>query len=381
MQKIKYALILFLLLSAAGLVSAWGNETYRYVCDEAVRYSWGSEALERCVYNQTLSFQRRFCDVILLYQGEQAYHLCMAESGLVHPSLMPLLFFNDPEYHRDYSDCPIRSEVDARYLCSSESENPSLERSLVWFEVAWDAGDECTRIYEFCIGSNYMADVYNPLSHLLYGIDQGSCSELLDKKVDTRILEPYSSAGWTVSQVCSFRYMQPLTGQSIAKRYAQEFRVSNKTFVDLLENLTFYAGGLAKASYLPEPTTSTTLETTTSTTTVVSTAASTTAYTVPSTEATVPSTTLAVEESGGVSCLPLLFVVIVLAAAAFFVFKNFQFQRAGLGRISGGGVDRRPRKHQIKSLNVDESHEDFLSPKGGGSHLRNAGVKDEEGLE
>lgn len=249
--------IIFIL--SATLASAWSNLTYIYVCDEAVKYVWGTDVLNKCVYTQDTSLHKNFCETVLKAAGEDAYHSCIGEKVFVHPALASNAFFNDPQLHRDYSSCPIKSEIDARHLCSRDKNNPALEQALRWFKIAEYSADECARVHAFCVGSSYMADSYNPLNHILYGVDKGTCAEILDKKVEGRLMEP-SPVGWSISQVCSFSYMQAKAGQSVAQRYAQNFGVSNKTFVDLLDNLTVYGNLVLNAPY---PTTTTTVVTTT----------------------------------------------------------------------------------------------------------------------
>lgn len=366
--------LFFILLLSVQSVSAWSNQTYIHVCDEAVKYVWGSEVLEGCIYNQTLSFQKNFCDTIMLYLGERAYHLCMAEENVVHPALMPILFFNDQEYHRDYSSCPIRSDTEARYLCSMEKSNPALERSLTWFDISEDAPDVCTRVYEFCIASNYMADIYNPLNHILYGVDKGTCSEILDNKVENRIMELFP-AGWSVAQVCSFKYTEEKVGQVVTGRYAQEFIVSNKTFVDLIRNLTFYANAV---SQLPYRTTTTTVVTTSPLVTAESPmtstirAVTTTMPFIPTTPSTTPA-----EEAGGIGFFSILLLLLVLIVIGFFAFNQLSVEKGSKLMSGKHKFDRSPRKHQIKSLRSEEHpFEDIIA--GDRVHSRLGSVLKEE---
>lgn len=363
---------LFAFLLSSGGVSAWSNQTYIRVCDEAVKYVWGSEVLERCVYSQNMSFQSGFCGVIRQQAGETAYQSCVKENGFVHPAVMPYAFFDDLRLHRDYSTCPIRSENDAKHLCSGDKNNPASNQAVKWFRAAENAADECTRVYSFCIGSDYLADSYNPLNHILYGVDMGACGGLLDKKVENRITEP-SPVGWSVSQVCTFRYMQERAGQVVAQRYAQDFMVSNKTFADLTNSLIAYGNVVYNATY---PSTTTTVITTTTEISESSTTTTTAAKTTTTQYASIPPTTKVAEETGGGSWLTLVVAACILVAVWYLAGgrTGHAAKKHALGVHEHGGLHHR-HAHQARqgSLRNGEREEGIVHEDRGRSRLGRAG--------
>ncbi|MFH1125818.1 MAG: hypothetical protein V1703_01720 [Candidatus Altiarchaeota archaeon] len=377
--KVLLFFLSFLLLLLIPCASAWSNNTYIYVCDNAVRYVWGSEALETCIKSQSLDFQKNFCNVLLLHAGEEAYSRCMAENSLTHPALMSNLFFNDPEYHRDYSSCPIRSDIDSKYLCAGDNGSPVLERSLMWFDIAKNAPDLCTRIYEFCIGSSYIADACNPLSHLSYGVDQSDCSLFLDNKVEERLLEQ-TNAGWSIAQVCKFRYIQPKAGQNVTVRYTQEFVVSNKTFADLIVNITYYGSQIHNVPY---STTTTVITTTTEATTTVPSVESTLPGSTTTTEVVMVSTTFAESgEAGGIGWLPILLILAVVVATLFYISKNPEVQKMlqdFMKPVEGAPVSGKGRTAQRpKSLRFEHRDESILPQDRVHSRLGKAGRRETE---
>ncbi|MBM3309533.1 MAG: hypothetical protein FJY77_04695 [Candidatus Altiarchaeales archaeon] len=371
MKLVKHVLLLFLAFLLAQNVSAWGNRTYMYACDEVVKYVWGSEVLESCIYKQTLDFQKNFCDTVL-YANNEAYKACINLEGIMHPALMPSLLFNDQEKHRDYSSCPINNPMDSRYLCSNARENPALDNALMWFETAGKAQDVCTRIYEFCIGSNYLADSYNPLNHIVYGIDKGTCPEVLSEKVENRIIEN-SPAGWGINQVCVFKYTREMSGQGGGSRYSQPFSVSNKTFALLVENLAVYASNLSQMPYASS-TTTTEITTTTEETTIPTTLPPTT---VPPTTRTT-STTMP-KESGGVGFGAILVLVLILVAVGYFALKQSGIAKEGpkLGRAGFRGGVKPLERQTLRSLQSEESIEGIMPEDRTRSRLGSVGARKE----
>ncbi|MDD5111607.1 MAG: hypothetical protein PHG85_03615 [Candidatus Altiarchaeota archaeon] len=370
----------FLAALAPG-ASAWSNRTYVYVCDSAVTYAWGSDVLDRCVYNQTMDFQKNFCSLLRAHEGETAYESCLSESGVVHPAVMSMAFFSDKERHRDYSTCPIRSDLDAKSLCGSVKNSPAWDNYLYWLNKAKDSPDVCMRVYAFCVASSYFADTYNPLNHIVSGVDTSACSDNLDRKVEARLFEQ-SASGWEISQVCGFKYMQERIGQVIPARYTQEFIVSNKTIADLVMNLTSQSQDMAELPYLT--TTSSTTTTVPATTIPLETESSVVTTVETSTTIALPADSSGDEEAreGDSSWTTVLLAFLVLIVIIAFLLIS-QDSDGGkfmekFGRFVGGEAKHR-HKRSHAGLRGERESEGLMHEDRGRSRLGAAGHKGQEG--
>lgn len=379
-MKAGFFVLALLVLFLVPYASAWSNQTYMYVCDQAVKYVFGSDSLEACVYKQSIDFQKDFCSVIRAKVGEVAYNSCIAETGVVHPALMPTLFFNDPESHMDYSVCEIKNDAASGYLCGSVNENPALDEYNSWLSLAEASSNLCSKIYEFCIASSYLSDSFNPLSHIKYGVDSGSCAAIMDKKVENRILDP-NPTDWSVSQVCSFKYTQNMASGPVAARYGQDFVVSNGTFWLLIRNLSESGSAMSRLQPTTEVTTQfvTTLPVITSIQTVV-----TTMETMPVT--TVPSTTVPIEKRGesDYSWVVYLIILIVVLVVAYIALSNPEVRKTieeALKSTPSAPSEKPERKlprSRLTSLRGDAEEFSIMSENRLGSRLGGVWFRDEE---
>ena len=242
---------IIIFLSATG--SAWGPETHKYICEQAVENIWGKNIGEFCLTNPGIAFQGDFCDDIQNELTDEAYQTCIAEENIIDPSYMVESFFNDTENLYDYSKCPIpENEPNRKWICEHGNDITGVYASS-WFNKAKGETDICSKLYKFCIGSNYFSNGYMPLYQTRYAGDQDTV--LFEKNVDNMILGGDSE--WKISLFVNF--------YGAGSKYRQKISVDSTLIDQIIANLTDV--GRTIVTVVPQTTTIT--QTTTTTTTQV----------------------------------------------------------------------------------------------------------------
>lgn len=229
-KKIKLAfLVVVLCLFFSNQAAAWGSETHRYICEKAVEEIWGRDVVDECLLAEDLQLQSSICDIIGEVKGEEKYRHCIEETSegeFIQPFLVPDLIFNDTELHYDYSKCPIsKHDRTRKWICNESGKNLAIEQAGLWFNKANGTYDNCTRVYEFCIASNYFSDSYMPLYQTMHVKEEDK--NTIELRVDKAILS--SDPLWGVDVICDFQYR--------GMRSRQRFEITNYDIAGIIEDL------------------------------------------------------------------------------------------------------------------------------------------------
>lgn len=207
-KKIKLAAIVlvFVCIFFPNQATAWGSETHKYICEKAVEEIWGRDIVDECLLTEDLQLQRSICDIIKEVKGEEKYRRCIEKTSqgeFIQPFLIPDVIFNDTELHYDYSRCPIPERDRTRgWFCNESGKNLAIEQSELWFKKAKGTYDNCTRVYEFCIASNYFSDSYMPLYQTMHVEEEDKNN--MELRVDKAILS--GDPLWGIDVMCDFQY-------------------------------------------------------------------------------------------------------------------------------------------------------------------------------
>ncbi len=294
-----------MLLAAAALLtpaSAWGPETHKMLCREAVSTVWGEQAL-RCL-NDSVSY----CLELKNWTDGEMSQRCLdayASGVEVHPATAPDAIFNDVENHYNYDDCPLKwVREQNRWICDL-SGNPAGAQAQKWFNISRHSERLCSQVRAFCTGGFYYASSRDPLlrvNHLT-----GCFGDPLSKRVDEKLLS--NETGWEVKLQCVFKYMKPFAGRSLETTQHQTFIVDEDNIEAVESNLTVQGFYVRNPELMPETTTTLAPSTTTSTTV-------TTTSTLPPSTTTLPPTTTSATIPPSTSTLPPTTVTTVTSTTA-----------------------------------------------------------------
>jgi len=198
------SILIALILLLSGFASAWGPEVSKYVCNTAVERVWGESVLSDCIPKMDSGFLYAFCDVNAIVMGNDNFEKCtraFTRDLGIHPALIPHEVFKDDALHYDYLHCPIIKGSDRWWICGDNTERPTIDLAEKWFSAAETAPDLCTRIYDFCVASNYYADSESELHQVKNFYN--SCQQDIEAAADILVLNNLSS--WSSGATCRFR--------------------------------------------------------------------------------------------------------------------------------------------------------------------------------
>lgn len=239
MEKKHFTLVMLLVWTAAN-AAAWGGETHKYICEQAVSSVWGVKTVKQClVYNKTL--QNKLCDQLLQSAGQEAYDRCLLETSggvFLHPATIPDVLFNDTVEHCDYSICPVEGAGNQRLMCGDPTVKPAAVKSEVWLVKSMNADDLCLRIDFFCIASNYYSDSKFKLNNvrnlkMCYGDVEGDIDRLVR-----------ANDSWSIGRYCSFEGWVQYAGRTARERHSQAFTFTSNDIAQIIQNLS------ARARYI-----------------------------------------------------------------------------------------------------------------------------------
>ncbi|MFH1788628.1 MAG: hypothetical protein ABH834_04550 [Candidatus Altiarchaeota archaeon] len=298
---------------------AWGPAAHKFICEEAVVNVWGEDALTQCFPEGEPSEWYRFC--VKYAPSPELTWDCLNYSKVYHPAVWGDILLGDKTEHVDYGECPVRSTLDAKYLCGDSDFRPAFDRALEWFNVSEGAESMCHRIYAFCVASDYFADSFFPTNRILGGYTAECASEMEDgveRKIEDRI------DAWEVNSLCKIGFIKHLAGQNQSGKSLQQFRITDNGVEKIINELSAYGANISGKDYVTTSSTSTTSSTTTSTSTSSTTSSPTTL-----TEA------MPAEEKEGEDSSPkkafLAILTVAAIAGAIIYFKNKKM--GGGGRI------------------------------------------------
>jgi hypothetical protein len=271
MKKTVLALLTLLILLPLANAS-FGNETHKYLCYKAASDVWNNETVRDCLAFNA-SRQAQLCTEIRQVAGDDAYEKCMQETNLgdyLPPALIPDMLFNDTAEHYDYSVCLVKGQVNQELICGDPKVTPAQVNADKWFAKASAAGDMCTRIALFCIGSSYYGDSRFKLDNMR---NLMSCSSDIAGEIDRRVM---AGGAWEFNAYCTFDGWVQRTGITVHERHSQEFTFSSSTIDGIIGNLSLKAALIAST---PLATTATARTTSTTTLKMLSTTQASTAPT------------------------------------------------------------------------------------------------------
>lgn len=239
-------ILVFVCILFSGLTAAWGQETHKYICEKAVLGIWGEDSVGDCLLAGDLQLQESVCEIIREVKDEGEYDNCIKKTSqgeFIHPSVVPDAVFNDTWLHYDYSRCPIpeREVLTRKWICNESGKNLAIEQAMLWFNKAREAQDECMRVYEFCIGSNYFSDSYMPLYQTMYSSEESGRD--MENGVDNAITG--GEFPWTVHVFSVFKHK--------GMRDTQGFEIKSQDIEEIIEDLIKEGGSIAEFKpYIPE---------------------------------------------------------------------------------------------------------------------------------
>jgi len=231
-EKVLAVLALAFLLSMPA--AAWGNETQKNICDTVVAGVWGQQAVKNCLtFDKNL--QKQLCSDLRETIGEDAYMKCVEETEkgvYLHPATIPYALFNDPQEHYDYSICLAKGPANEQLMCGDPMFTPAKDNSQKWFTKAVNAGNLCTRIAFFCIGSNYYSDSRFKLNNVQ---NLMACYSDVNGEVDNLI---NSGEKWQFNAYCTFEGWVHRAGGTLRSRHSQTLMFSSDEINQITGNLT-----------------------------------------------------------------------------------------------------------------------------------------------
>ncbi|MBD3261162.1 MAG: hypothetical protein GF334_05685 [Candidatus Altiarchaeales archaeon] len=181
-------ILVFLLL--IGLCSGFGPQTQKHICEQAVKQAWGKDTYLKCIPTEDVDFIQKLCSLSAEINGEETEQRCltyMTKNTDTHPALIPYNVFRDQHLHYNFNTCPIDSGPQRMWICGEPGQGGALRTAENWFNAMSEAPDECTRVYELCIGGNYFADAQNPARQVLPQVISNDCVERIEDHVEEKI--------------------------------------------------------------------------------------------------------------------------------------------------------------------------------------------------
>jgi len=226
--------------------SAWGPFATKFVCNEAIKFSWGVEAAAECLPSTDRATLEEFCGMVYDVMGSEYETKClssMKNGSFPHPALMSYEVFKDSKNHFDFSRCPI-SQGNTRMWVCGDGKSPAKDMYGKWLKEAESAPNKCLRIYAFCVAASYYADSQSALNQVKYV--SNDCTDHIASSIDRCLMD--GSSDCSASEMCRFDNFDPGLGKLYGKEKIGE---STSTLNKVITDLTPEAARLKELPYVP----------------------------------------------------------------------------------------------------------------------------------
>jgi hypothetical protein len=247
MKPISLAAAFLAVLALAAPASAWGPYASRFICNEAVKFVWGTDAVAQCLPMTDNESIGQFCEAVYRVMGQGYEEKCMAaaSSGAAfEPSLASYDVLKDADNHFDYGRCPIKELTARAWVCGDSGDRPARRMFEEWMGEAEKAPDLCSRIFYFCVAGSYYADSESSLHQVRHV--SNDCVKNVEDSVDRSMM--VGTLDWSASQICVFNnQVRGLGGMTLKERMGE----SSPTVARIIANLTEAGQGIRDLQYSP----------------------------------------------------------------------------------------------------------------------------------
>jgi hypothetical protein len=262
----RFITLIAVLLSLSQISSsalAWGPFTNRYICNEAVKFVWGVDAVAQCLSQGQAGGSVGFCDSVYDVMGQEYESKCrdaLRAGVAIDPSTVSQEIFNDTRNHFDFSKCPINKGTNKQWICG-DGARPAYDMYLSWLEETKIAPDLCGRIRNFCVAAAYYADSESSLHNVKYV--SNDCVKNIEDSIDRCMQNGVGDC--SASQICKFstRTASEVTYSSITEKsgpindmgllnFQQTLGESSSTVNRVIANLTLTGLELKGLPYKPK---------------------------------------------------------------------------------------------------------------------------------